>query len=121
MKRLFSEDDCQKAQVSYLEFRRETMRDLMFCAIPNAAKRSFRLAALLKALGLVSGAPDLIIWKHGRTVHIENKVKGRNPSDAQKAFGDALKALGHEYHVITAETPKDAVDQLEAILNWSAA
>ena len=117
MKRMFSEDDLQKAQVSYLAGRRDMARDLVFCAIPNAARRSPKLAALLKATGMVAGAPDLIIWMRGRTIQIENKVRGRHPTPAQEAFGDGLKALGHEYHTITAETPGDAVNQLIRILD----
>ena len=123
MKRLFKEEDLQKAQVKYLEGRRKTVRDVMFCAIPNESsivaqrgKVNFRLAQHLRDMGLVSGAPDLIVWRRGRAFYIENKVKGRKLSEAQEAFGEGLLALGHEYHVITAETPGDAVNQLEALL-----
>lgn len=116
MKRMFSEDDCQKAQVSYLAGRRDMARSLVFCAIPNAARRGPKLATLLKATGMVAGAPDLIVWMRGRVIQIENKVRGRRPTPAQEAFGDGLKALGHEYHVVTAETPGDAVNQLIEIL-----
>ena len=123
MKCPFKEDDLQAAQVSYLEKRRNIVRDVMFCAIPNASqmitsrgKPNHRLAQYLRSQGLVPGAPDLIVWQRGRTLHIENKVKGRKPSDAQKAFGAGLTALSHSYHVITAATPGDAVTQLEALL-----
>ena len=116
MKRLFSEDDCQAAQIRYLTGRRDTKRDLMFCAIPNAAKRGYKLAAVLKATGLVAGAPDLVIWLKGRVLHIENKVKPNKTTASQDWFAERLKALGHEYRVITAETPGDAVDKLIAIM-----
>lgn len=122
-RRLFKEDDLQAAQVKYLESRRATVRDVMFCAVPNAAqmitsgaRKNYRLAAYLRQQGLVPGAPDLIIWLRGATLHIENKVKGNTPSDAQEAFGEGLKALGHFYHVLTAETPADAVDQLQRLI-----
>ena len=117
MKRMFSEDDLQKAQVSYLAGRRDTKRDLIFCAIPNAAKRGPKLAAIMKATGLVAGAPDLIVWMKGRVIQIENKTKGVRQSASQEWFEERLKALGHEYHLITAETPGDAVNQLIGILD----
>ena len=122
-RRMFSEADCQKAQITYLEARRDTVRDVMFCAVPNDAamfatngKVNFAKMNSLKAMGLVPGAPDLIVWQRGRILDIENKVKGNRPTHDQEAFGAGLMALGHSYHVITAETPGDAVTQLEALL-----
>ena len=116
MKCPFKEDDLQAAQVSYLADRRDMKRDLMFCAIPNAAKRGFKLAAIMKKTGLVAGAPDLVIWMRGKTIQVENKVKGRTTTGDQDWFGERLAALGHSYHVITAADPSDAVTQLEALL-----
>lgn len=123
MKRMFKEDDLQAAQVSYLEKRRNVVRDVMFCAIPNASQMitsrgrpNHRLSQYLRNQGLVPGAPDLIVWQRDRTILIENKVKGRKPSGAQEAFGEGLRSLRHEYYVISAETPNDAVAQLEALL-----
>ena len=123
MKRRWKESDLQKAQVVYLESRRALARDVMFCAIPNDAamfatngKVNFGKMNSLKAMGLVPGAPDLIVWQRGKTFHIENKVKGNRATPAQEAFGEGLKALGHHYVVLVAETPKDAVDKLEALL-----
>ena len=123
MSRNWKEDDLQAAQVKYLEARRSSVRDVMFCAIPNAAqmitsrgKQNFRLSQYLRGQGLVPGAPDLIVWKRGKALYIENKVKGRTQSNAQRAFEVGLKALGHSYFVITAETPNDAITQLESLL-----
>ena len=123
MKRIFTEDDLQKAQVTYLESRRTLARDVFFCAIPNAAQMitsrgqpNYKLSQYLRSQGLVPGAPDLIVWQRGRTFHIENKVKGRRQSADQESFEAALKALGHSYHLISAETPGDAVTQLEELL-----
>ena len=112
----YTEDDCQEAQVAILTYRRDFKKELMFCAIPNAAKRGYKLASIMKRTGLVAGAPDLIIWQRGRTIQIENKVKGNYQNKNQEAFEAGLKALGHEYHIITATDPNDAVSQLEALL-----
>jgi hypothetical protein len=110
------EDDFQAAQVNMLTARRDFTKDLWFCAIPNAAKRSYKLAAYMRKTGLVTGAPDLIVWMPGRVIHIENKVHGNKTTDAQDWFHEGLRALGHEVHVITAKTADDAVRQLEELL-----
>lgn len=52
------EDRLQEMCIKW--FRIQWPKALVF-SIPNAAKRSFRLAALLKRTGLVSGVPDLCI------------------------------------------------------------
>ncbi len=116
MRRKHPEDDIQRAQVKYLESRRDKVRDVMFCAVPNGGKRGKVEAARFVGLGVVPGAPDLILWKKNRCIGVENKVKGNYPTDAQKAFGEAMQALGHEYHVITATDPTDAVNQLHDLL-----
>jgi hypothetical protein len=92
------------------------MKDIVFCHIPNGGYRTKAEAGIFKAMGVQSGAPDLVIWMKGETLQIELKARKGKLSDAQEAFGDRLEALGHPYHVITAESPKDAVDQLVALL-----
>ena len=134
MKRIFTEDDLQKAQVTYLESRVALKRDVLFCAVPNEAiaktlgvvaklvgqKLSgmvWGLIQKMKSLGLVSGAMDLIVLlPDGRVLLIENKVKGNKLSASQENFRDRAEALGHSYHLISAETPGDAVTQLEELL-----
>lgn len=124
MKPRFKESDLQKSQITYLASRKALARDLVYCAIPNDSamfatngKMNYGKWASLKAMGLVPGAPDLIVWMKGKVFHIENKVKPRKPTAEQEAFGDALRALGHHYVVLTAETPGDAVNQLEVLLS----
>lgn len=55
-----SESALQSQCISW--FRAQYPKIIIF-AIPNAAKRSFRLAAKMKAEGMVSGIPDLFIAK----------------------------------------------------------
>lgn len=58
-------------------------------AVPNAARRSYRLAARMKKEGLRSGVPDFVIpaprGKHAGLM-IEFKRPGEKPTDAQKAY-----------------------------------
>ena len=134
MKRLFSEGDCQRAQIVYLEMLRDTKREVVFFAVANEtiAKLLATVAKIvgkniagmvwgfiqkMKSLGMVAGSFDLVILcGAGRVLFIENKIKGGRLSDAQKAMHARARDLGHEVHVITAETPGDAVDKLIAIM-----
>lgn len=110
------EQEMQKAAATYLYARQEYVRDLLFCHIPNGGARTKAEAGIFKSMGVQAGAPDLIVWMRGRTLQVELKPKGGRLSPAQKAFGDRLKALGHSYHVVTAETPAHAVEQLVRLL-----
>ena len=110
------EQALQIACASYLYGRQEYMKDLTFAHIPNGGGRTKAEAGIFKAMGVQSGAPDLIVWMRDRTIQIELKAKGGRISPAQEAFGARLTALGYEYHVITSTAPNDAVTQLEAIL-----
>lgn len=121
----FCEDDLQKAVVSYLQGRRNAVRDLAYCHIPNssiglarAGKPDFRLNNHLKSMGLVAGAPDIIIWlPRGRTVSIELKGARGTQNEGQRMFAANLEALGHEYHVVRAETPGQAVNKVVEIIS----
>ncbi len=115
-KAMYSEAALQRAVCIYLKSRKVTLRDLEYCAVPNGGHRDVRVARNMKAEGIVPGAPDLIVYIRGRAVQIELKTLKGRLSDAQRQFGDNLKALGHEYHVVFAETPGHAVTQVEGIL-----
>lgn len=111
------EQEMQIACASYLYDRQAYVKDLIFCHVPNGGRRSKAEAGIFKAMGVQAGAPDLVVWMKGGTLQIELKAGKGRLSDAQEAFGDGLKALGHEYHIVTAETPGDAVNQLIGILD----
>lgn len=106
----------QKAAATYLYARQEYVRDLLFCHVPNGGARTRAEAGIFKSMGVQAGAPDLIVWMRGRTIQIELKPKGRTATGNQEWFGDRLKTLGHSYHVVTAETPAHAVEQLVRLL-----
>lgn len=67
-------------------------------AIPNAGKRTPRMAAWFKAEGLKSGVPDLFLpcarnGFHG--LYIELKVGANKPSDNQRDFLDFAAEQGY--------------------------
>ena len=84
-----SEQEQQRMVVDWLEANR-----IKFCAVPNAGKRSAQTAAKLRAEGMRTGVPDLIIltpppaMAHmGVTgVAIEMKSPGRGPTGEQHGW-----------------------------------
>jgi hypothetical protein len=72
---------------------------IMFAAIPNGARTSISVAKRLKAEGMVSGAPDLLIFDPppaypqyvGSALEMK-RVKGGNATPEQRAFHAALVA-----------------------------
>lgn len=86
-------------------------------AIPNAARRSPRTAAYLKAEGMRAGSPDLILLDlaaDGAPVAVEMKrVSGGRVSEAQQAMHALMGSRG--WHVVVAHGCMDALTQLRAL------
>lgn len=89
-----TEHEDQVRLVAYLR-----ARSIPVFAVPNAAKRNPKQAAWLKAEGLESGAPDLVIGRlssDGRPVVVEMKrsnLRG-GVSNAQRLFLAKLSVEG---------------------------
>jgi len=62
------------------------------------------------------GAADLMLWARGRVLLVGFAPARDRPSPAQRRFAAALRALGHEYRVLHAETPAHAVELLARLL-----
>lgn len=72
-------------------------------AVPNAAKRSMKIASMLKAEGMRSGIPDLILavprcGKHGLFIEMK-KTKGGRLSDNQEEILAIFSEQGYETQV----------------------
>jgi len=101
----------QRAVVLWLE-----SRGIPFASIPNEARRSYRLAARLKASGLRAGAPDLVLWRLAadhRPVAIEMKAVGGRVSTTQLETHATLEREG--WHVVLAFGADDCIEQLAAL------
>ena len=108
----WKEDNLQLAVAQHL--RRE---GYMFAADQNAGRRSARDGARRKALGMAAGEPDLRIYLDGgRIVFIEMKTARGQLSKSQKQRIKALRDRDHIAHVVKAETPANAVDQVVDII-----
>lgn len=96
------------------------LHSVLHCAIPNAAKRSPKLASYLKSEGLSAGAPDLILFTrppgrpeaHGVALEMK-RAQGGKVSDLQKLWHEKLEAEG--WVVLIGHGAADAKKKLEAL------
>lgn len=110
MKRL--EDQLQFACAQYLR-----AAGVMFFHTPNEAKRNPIEASRLNALGLTPGVPDLcILLDHARVVWVELKTTTGKISKHQENWAKKATQRGHQFHLLIAATPDEAVTKLQAIL-----
>jgi hypothetical protein len=67
---------------------------LVYLHPANGGARSAVEGAIFKSLGVVPGAPDLLLWHQGRSYAIELKAEGGRTTDAQVAMLTRLKDAG---------------------------
>jgi len=98
-----------------MEYLRLNARlDVYYFAIPNAAKRSWKAAALMKAEGLTAGVADLcIMLMGGRTAWLELKTAKGTQRQAQINFQIICTTLGHPYYLV--RTLEDAIAALRVL------
>ena len=93
----------------------------VYCAIPNGGFRIRREASMLKAEGVKSGVPDLLIFSvpdggDFRGVALEMKRANGKPSDlrkSQREWLDRLKGLG--WATVVGYGAKDAIKKLREL------
>lgn len=86
-----TETQRQRAIVSYL---RRCVTPWVF-HVPNGGLRDPRVAAKLKADGVLPGVPDIgVVLPGGKILWIEVKAPGGRLSEAQIAFRDHIMATG---------------------------
>ena len=83
-------------------------------SIPNEGKRSVVHGRRMKSLGLATGAPDLLIYRHGKHALLEVKRPGYSPSDVRDSQRDMHARLGsHGFPVAIVTSPDEAIAALE--------
>ncbi len=85
-------------QASCVRWFKRKYPQFMIQSTPNAAKRSPKLAAMLKAEGMVTGWPDLqVAWAAGgyHGLFIEMKTAKGKPSDQQLIVHAYLVSAGY--------------------------
>lgn len=85
----FKEDDLQMAVAKYLDSLK-----VLWVHVGNERKTSFQAGARLKAKGVKSGVPDVLIFDHKNNysgLAIELKIKPNKPTQNQLAWLKRLK------------------------------
>ena len=114
-----SEHEEQKALMRWVEASKGKYPKLhMIYAIPNAAKRSMRLAAMMKAEGMKSGVPDLHLAApsgkyHGLYIEMK-RTKGGSVSETQKEWLNKLN--NHGYMAVVCRGWLEAKEVIEDYL-----
>ena len=87
-------------------------------AIPNAAKRSFALAAYMRAEGMRAGIPDLMLavprgYRHGLFIELK-----RRPNKASPEQVDVMKYLnaGGGYRAVICWSTDEAIAAIKEYL-----
>jgi hypothetical protein len=111
-----TERDEQKVLAQWLD-----LIGVLWCHAPNEARRSYRLAASLRAQGLKAGVPDVLIFSPppdrqacpavGCAVELKAASGRTEISDCQLAWIEALRAVG--WHAFVAHGADDAIRRLQ--------
>lgn len=101
MPKKFDPDDVSEHKLQTEVLKHLTIRhrpNVWWFAIPNAARRSMRLAMRMKAEGLASGVSDLcIMLPQAHVAWLEMKRDGGVQSVSQHGFEARCKRLEHPY------------------------
>lgn len=97
MKRAQPESLLQQAVIKLLQYRYP--KNVLFFSVPNEGARTQANASRLKAMGMLAGVSDILVfWKDGMGA-IELKAGKNTLTETQKAFKQRWIALGGEYEV----------------------
>lgn len=109
MNRRRPEQTLQRAVVEHLRWRARP--GVWWCHLANGGWRSPIEAKIFKALGVVGGAPDLLIVINGRAYFLELKAPRGRISPAQHECHEALRKAGAT--VAVADNINEALELLE--------
>jgi hypothetical protein len=104
-----SEYQIQSTVCQHLKLRARA--DVLWLHIPNQ-NRDAKTGALLKRMGVLAGASDLLLWHNGNSFALELKAPGGRLSDAQLDFLARFNGAGG--HSASAEGLDRALAVLEA-------
>jgi VRR-NUC domain-containing protein len=103
------EDAIQRAICDHLRLRAKP--GVLWLHVPNGGKRDARIGAMLKRLGTLAGASDLLLWHSGNSFALELKAPDGRLSDAQRDFLARFADAGG--HTAVAEGIDCALTTLE--------
>jgi hypothetical protein len=109
-----SEHTLQKRVLDHLKV--VGRRDIYAFAVPNAARRSLRHGARMKAEGLKRGVADVcVMFPEGIASWLEFKTLRGRQSDHQMGFEAICGRLGHRYAVV-----RTFDEAIEVLRSWGA-
>ena len=80
-------------------------------SVGHERKMTLRQGQMQKARGVRRGLPDVMVWAPGYFLGVELKHGSNTATEDQRAFGQAMAALGHGYAVV--RSVEQLVDVLE--------
>lgn len=92
----------QRTHIAIVDYLRAVLPEpCMVAHVPNGGLRSKREAALLKAMGVLAGVPDIVVMAPGRQcLFLEVKASTGRESPEQKAFSENARAMGFTVAVV---------------------
>jgi hypothetical protein len=108
MRRQRPEQLLQRATVAHIKARGAP--GLVYLHPANGGGRSAVEGAIFKSMGVVPGAPDLLLWHAGKSFALELKAENGRTTDAQIVMLTRLKDAG----VVTAVA--HGIDEALAVL-----
>jgi hypothetical protein len=78
------EGQIHRALCDHLRLRAKP--DVLWLHVPNGGARDARTGAVLKRMGALAGASDLLLWHQGNSFALELKAPGGRLSEAQLDF-----------------------------------
>lgn len=107
-----------REQVVFVGLMRNFYPDALLAAVPNGGARDPRVGATLKAEGVLSGFPDLILMEprgkyHGAVIEMK-RTKGGRVSAKQTRVLLGLASRG--YRIIIGRGAPDAFEKVEEYL-----
>jgi hypothetical protein len=112
MRRLRSNREAQDHRALVKHLRLRAKPDVLWLHVPNGGKRDKIGAAILKSMGTLAGAADLLFWHQGNAFALELKAPGGRLSEAQLEFLARFNDAGG--HTAVAEGLDRAIAVLEA-------
>jgi hypothetical protein len=99
MLRARPEQQLQRAVLEHLAWR--AVPGLWWCHVPNGGYRTAVEAAIFKSLGLIAGAPDLLLVYRGQTYGLELKAHGGRLTPTQIETHARMRLAGAIVEVAT--------------------
>jgi hypothetical protein len=100
----------QRALIEHLRLRAKP--DVLWLHVPNGERRDKITGAKLRALGVLPGAADLLLWHRGNSFALELKAPGGRPTESQLEFMARFNDAGG--HTAIAEGIDRALACLDA-------